>query len=337
MGLRIVEDDVSVVSSGARRREGYSLRVSVLEQCQLDCGYCRPGAVMTPTETARWLRPDEHARLAALFFSRGVQKVRFTGGEPTLRNDLVDVVATWSRLRVPGAVLALTTNGLRAAPLLPALKDAGLDALTVHLDTLRADRVSALMGAGADVDVVWNTVEVARRLGLAVKWNVVVQKGRNDDELAAMIDQSTQRGVEVRFIELMNTGSARGYVKEVFMSGREIVEVVGRARGAQALPRRHASDPATLLQTNDGVVFGVIASDTEPFCADCDRLRLSADGRVRGCLYQPGGLPLGAALRAGASDAALLTLLDSAIDGKRSHHPLVPAPRLPFSMADLGG
>ncbi len=340
MGLPIVDEEANTQAgpSGAARRLRYTLRVSVLEQCQLDCRYCRPGAVTSPTEAARWLRPDEHGRLAELFFARGIEKVRFTGGEPTLRKDLVDVVAAWSRPAIHrGARLALTTNALRAAPLLPALKNAGLGTLTVHLDTLRADRVEGLMGAGACVDAVWDTVDVAHALGLPVKLNMVVQKGRNDDELAAFIDQSQARDVEVRFIELMNTGSARGYVKEVFISGREIVDVVAATRGARPLPRRHPSDPAALYQTHDGVVFGVIASDTEPFCSDCDRLRLSADGRVRGCLYQPGGLPLGAALRAGASDAALLTLLDAALDDKRSHHPLVQVVRQPFSMADVGG
>ncbi|MDP2341806.1 MAG: radical SAM protein [Deltaproteobacteria bacterium] len=342
MGLPIVDDDVTRSASfsegaGSSRRSRYALRVSVLEQCQLDCRYCRPGAVTSPTETARWLAPAEHARLAALFFARGVEKVRFTGGEPTLRKDLVDVVAAWGRARPAGVRLALTTNALKLAPLLPALRDAGLDGVTVHLDTLRPDRVSALMGTGACVDVVWSAVDDALRLGFDLKWNVVVQKGRNDDELGACLDESKKRGLEVRFIELMNTGSARGYVKEVFLSGKEIVDVVARERGVRSIARRHPSDPAALHETNDGVVFGVIASDTEPFCGDCDRLRLSADGRLRGCLYQPGGLPLGGALRAGASDEALLTLLDAGLDDKRSHHPLVQAPRLPFSMADVGG
>lgn len=356
MPLPIVDDNLHLpASSGgpsggppgdgraSARRSRYALRVSVLEQCQLDCRYCRPGSVMTPSQTAKWLRADDHARLAPLFYARGVRKVRFTGGEPTLRADLVDVVAAWQGARSllddeqrAAAQLALTTNALRLRPLLPALQRAGLDTVTIHLDTLRADRVSALMGDGADVDAVFAAADDARGLGLGVKWNVVVQKGRNDDEIGAVLEESRRRGIEVRFIELMNTGSARGYVAEVFMSGAAIVDVVRKTRGVSPVPRRHPSDPAALY-TSDGVVFGVIASDTEPFCADCDRLRLSADGRVRGCLYQPGGLPLGAALREGVSDGALAALLDAALDDKRSHHPLAQAPRQPFSMADVGG
>lgn len=342
MPLPIVDENRG--GGGAPRRSRYALRVSVLEQCQLDCSYCRPGSVTSPSTQASWLSSSEHARLAPHFFARGVQKVRFTGGEPTLRRDLVDVVAAWSGAASAAAgdvSFALTTNGLRLLPLLSSLRAAGLDGVTLHLDTLRADRVRHLMGDGADVDAVFAAADAAAALGLAVKWNVVVQKGRNDDEIAAILDESAARGLEVRFIELMNTGSARGYVAESFFAGKDVVDVVGRLRGVRPLPRRHPSDPAALFQTKDAggndVVFGVIASDTEPFCADCDRLRLSADGRLRGCLYQPGGLSLGNALRAGADDAALAALVDAGLDDKRSHHPLSQVERRPFSMADVGG
>lgn len=341
----------------AGRRRGrlsaYGLRISVLEQCQLDCRYCRPGSVTSPSETARWLTAAEHRRLGGLLLRRGVRKLRFTGGEPTLRPDLVDLVAAWAAaaadvsadvhsgitVDVADLGMALTTNGLRLKPLLPALKDAGLRGITLHLDTLRPDRVEALMGRGADVDVALAAAAAAVDLGFAVKWNAVVQRGQNDDEFTAMLDVATARGIELRFIEQMNTGSAQGYVRETFLAGRDVVAAVAQARGASLIPRRRPSDPASLYRTDDGVVFGLIASDTEPFCEACDRLRLSADGRLRGCLYQAGGLPIGAALRGGSDDDALLTLLDSALDDKRSHHPLLPGQqdRVPFSMADVGG
>ncbi len=311
----------------------YSLRVSVLEQCQLDCRYCRPGSLSTATDKSRWLTADEHRRLAPLFLARGVSKVRFTGGEPTLRPDLADIIAAWRICASDDTALALTTNALRVRPLLPQLMSAGLSQLTVHLDTIEQRRVTALMGEGADVDVAIDAMKAARDIGLVVKWNVVVQRGQNDDELMAMLSLARALGVEVRFIEQMNTGSARGYVAETFISGKDIVEMV---RGV-SLPRRQPSDPASLYRAADGTVFGVIASDTEPFCAACDRLRLSADGRVRGCLYQPGGLPLGAALRAGTDDTGLATLLDAAMVAKESYHPLSPRVRTPFSMADVGG
>lgn len=335
MPLPIVDDNTRM--GGSARRSRYALRVSVLEQCQLDCSYCRPGSVTSPSTQASWLSSSEHARLAPHFLARGVQKVRFTGGEPTLRRDLVDIVGAWRDAAQGSIPLALTTNALRLRPLLPALKAAGLGAITIHLDTLRPERVRHLMGEGADVDAVFAAADDAAEKGFVLKWNVVVQKGRNDDEIGAVLDESRRRGLEVRFIELMNTGSARGYVAESFFKGADIVDVVRQTRGVRALPRRHPSDPAALYEDGAGVVFGVIASDTEPFCADCDRLRLSADGRLRGCLYQPGGLSLGNALRAGADDAALAALVDAGLDDKRSHHPLSQQTRAPFSMADVGG
>jgi cyclic pyranopterin phosphate synthase len=345
MGLPIVDDDKPASAlprhgAGSTRRSSYTLRVSVLEACQLDCRYCRPGSVTPATSRAAWLHASEHARLAPLFRARGIRKVRFTGGEPTLRDDLVDVVQAWHGA---GFVdVALTTNGLRLPPLLPALRRAGLRAVTVHLDTLREDRVVDVMGRGASVVQAQEAMRAAKNSGLDVKWNCVAQQGVNDDEFGAMLDAAQADGVELRFIEQMNTGSAGGYVKETFLSGAGIVAAVARSAAAApvSLPRRQESDPAALWRvTRRGidVVFGVIASDTEPFCDACDRLRLTADGRVRGCLYEPGGLPVGTALRGGADDEALGALLDAAIDGKRSHHPGAPVQRRPFSMADVGG
>jgi cyclic pyranopterin phosphate synthase len=290
-----------------------------------------PGSVVTPTEHARRLSPEEYLRLGRLFRARGVSKVRLTGGEPLLRPDLVEVVAAWKEA-IADADLALTTNGQLLAQALPALARAGLRRVTVHIDSLRDDRYRALMGKSTPAQIL-DAARAAKRMLDEVKLNVVMQRGRNDDEIDAFLALSAREGFEVRFIELMNTGSADGYTREVFMSGRDIV---ARARGTP-LPRRHASDPAALYQSDSGVVFGVIASDTEPFCGDCDRLRLTADGRVRGCLYQPGGIPLGAALKSGASDETLAALLSSALDDKRTYHPLTAPHRVPFSMADVGG
>lgn len=310
----------------------YSLRVSVLEQCQLSCAYCNPGSVTPPAARDRWLDASAYLRLARLFRARGVVKVHITGGEPLVRHDVVDVVAAFKEA-MPEADLALTTNALRLAPMVDAFARAGLRRVTVHLDTLRADRYGALMGEGSPATVLAAASLARAALGNGVKMNVVLQRGRNDDELVEFLAMSRDTGIEVRFIELMNTGSADEYTRAVFMPGRDVVT----ALGATPLPRRHASDPAALFQSREGVVFGIIASDTEPFCADCDRLRLTADGRLRGCLYQSGGIPLGAALASGASDDTIAALIDTALDDKRSWHPLVAAHRVPFSMADVGG
>jgi cyclic pyranopterin phosphate synthase len=260
-----------------------------------------------------------------------VTKVRITGGEPLARADVVDVVAAWKEA-IPQADLALTTNGQRLSLHLDALVGAGLRRVTVHLDTLRADRYGALMGPGSPEAILDACAQARARLD-EVKLNVVVQKGKNDDELEDFLALSARTGLEVRFIELMNTGSADDYTREVFMSGRDVVTQLG----GEPVPRRAPSDPAALYRSKDGVVFGVIASDTEPFCSACDRMRLTADGRLRGCLYQADGIPLGAALKSGASDETLQALLDAGLEDKRSWHPLAAPHRKPFSMADVGG
>jgi cyclic pyranopterin phosphate synthase len=335
--LKIV-DDVGDDAAGAPlpARAAYSLRVSVLDACNLRCTYCAPGALAAPMSSSRWLSPAEHARLAPSFAAVPVKKVRFTGGEPLLRADLEAVVAAW-RAALPSADLALTTNATRLVARVDALRSVGLDRVTVHLDTLREERYGALMGEASSVAQVLRALDVARARFAEVKLNVVVQRGRNDDELLDFVRWSRGSGAQVRFIELMRTGSADDVVDDAFFAGRDVVARLH----ARPLARRDASDPAALFAADvDGVdvVFGVIASDTEPFCGACDRLRLTADGRLRGCLYESGGVALGAALRQGVDDDALRALVQRGVRGKRSFHPLATGvARVPFSMADVGG
>ena len=313
-----------------RVARGLTLRVSVGEQCQYDCGYCRPGQLRGPTKHAARVQPAEYARLARLFGSVGVTKVRFTGGEPLLRPDFREVVAAFHR-GLPHAALALTTNGERLDALLDDVPE-GLRAVTVHVDSLHPGRYRSSMGPG-DLNVVLGSVLRARALGLATKLNVVVQRGLNDDELHDFLDWSWRSDIEVRFIELMNTGSADDFTRAHFFPGAEIVSRLGGLR----LGRRRTEDPACLYRSATGTIFGVIASDTAPFCEACSRLRLSADGRLRGCLYEPGGAPLLESMRAGWTDALLQQALSRSVAGKRSFHPAQPGPRAQFSMAELGG
>ena len=342
--LRRTHPDQRARLSGAAvgRLQAYSLRVSLLEQCQLSCRYCMPGSVRPYTPNQRWLRASHYARLATHFARYGVTKIRFTGGEPLLRPDVVEIVAAW-RDGIPDADLALTTNGERLTELAGPLADAGLNRVTVHLDTLRPERYPSLMGPGNPTQILDGLFAAQNRLQ-EVKLNVVVQKGLNDDEISDFLSFSARFGVEVRFIELMNTGSAKSYVADTFVSGAEILEQVRASHVVHPRARRQPSDPAMLFEAqapgqNDStpVVFGLIASDTQPFCADCDRLRLTAEGSLRGCLYAPSGPQLGQLLRDGAIDEALAATIEAGLDGKRPHHPLVDRAREPFSMADIGG
>lgn len=321
-------------NAAARPVSSWTLRVSVLDRCQYRCAYCRPGTVTPYLDQDERLTADDYAALAPLFAARGVTKVRFTGGEPLLRKDLPAVVRAFQR-GAPQATLALTTNGQHLSEHLPALVEAGLTRATIHVDSLRPERYRALMGEG-DVARVLEATLAARDVLEEVKLNVVVQRGHNDDELGDFLAWSRTTGVEVRFIELMNTGSAVDYTRAVFMTGEAIAQALAASDGAVPVPRRDPSAPAARFRTADGLEFGIIASDTQPFCADCNRMRLSADGRLLGCLYESGGLDLREALTAGDREA-LATRLAEGFAGKRSHHPSVDVDRTPFSMAQTGG
>jgi len=316
--------------------KAFALRVNVLEQCQLDCGYCRPGTAQ-PTPNAQRLTPAHYARLAtalATLPSPTLRKVRFTGGEPLLRDDFDHIVRAF-RVALPGTPLAVTTNGQRLGPRLDALARAGLTGATVHVDSLRSDRYRQLMGPG-EPDAVLATVLAARGVLEQVKLNVVVQRGLNDDELGDFLEWSSRTGVEVRFIELMNTGSARAFTREHFVSRAEILSRVGARAAVVELERDHPASPAARYIAG-GVRFGVISSDSTPFCEACDRLRLSPSGALRGCLYEPEGAPLGPLLlgdRPAAEIGALIRLVGLT---RRSWHPSAVTHRAPFSMAQVGG
>lgn len=316
-------------------RAGLTLRVNLLEQCQLACGYCRPGLLRRPTAAGERLTADDCWRLGQAFAAAGVTKVRFTGGEPLLRPDLGAVLLAFGEA-LPGARLAFTTNGQRLGAWLRTKERALVHAVTVHVDSLRPERYRALMGDGEPTAPL-EAVLAAKALGLVTKLNVVVQRGLNDDELPDFLAWSRATGVEVRFIELMNTGSAADFTRRHFVSGAEVLARVAATEPVRALGRRDPADPATLYALGDGTRFGLIASDTQPFCGACTRLRLSPAGELRGCLYQPAGVDLRTPLRRGAGLGELTRLVRGAVQAKRSHHPSERAPRAAFSMADIGG
>ncbi|MFZ5442115.1 MAG: GTP 3',8-cyclase MoaA [Myxococcota bacterium] len=306
-----------------------TLRVNLGEQCQLECGYCLPSCAPVTPKSQRLL-PRHYGRIGVALQAFAPKKIRFTGGEPLLHDELVDVVAAfhWALPEVP---LAVTTNGALLPARLDALVEAGLSAATVHLDSLQPRRYQLLMGGG-DLRLALDGLAAAKAKLRTVKVNVVVQRGLNDDELDAFLDWSVAQHVEVRFIELMNTGSASAFTRTRFLPGSEVV----RKLGAQPVPRRSPNDPAALFYAR-GVTFGVIASDSAPFCGGCDRLRLSPSGVLRGCLYAPHGVDMGAMLRSGARVPQLRSALRLAVAAKRSHHPSLKAERAPFSMAAIGG
>jgi GTP 3',8-cyclase len=291
-----------------------NLRLSVTDRCNLRCQYCMPEAEYTWLPKQDLLTFEEIDRLVGVFVALGVDKLRLTGGEPLLRTHLSTLVAQLSR---HDAVhdLALTTNGILLAPAAAALKAAGLGRVTVSLDTLRRDRFIALSRQD-ELGRTLEGIETAARDFPGFKIDTVVIRGVNDDEIVDLIAFARERGGEIRFIEYMDVGGATGWSTAQVVSRAEILERVADAFGPIAPAAKEPSAPADRFRLPDGTPFGVIASTTAPFCRDCDRARLTADGVLYLCLYATRGLDLRAPLRAGASDAELTSLITRTWEGR---------------------
>jgi len=287
-----------------------SLRISVTDRCNMRCRYCMPedDYVWLPRESI--LTFEEIARLAGVFAGLGVDKVRLTGGEPLLRQDLTTLVALLhGDPRVTD--LALTTNGLLLARHAEALRRAGLGRVTVSLDTLRPERLMASSRTTGHADVLAG-IAAARSAGFeTVKLNTVVIRGFNDDELADLLEFSRTAGAELRFIEYMDVGGATHWSRDQVVAQREMLDLLSRRYGViEPLPRPGPmSAPAERFRLADGTTFGIIASVSTPFCGTCDRSRLTADGTWFRCLYAEQGIDLRDPLRSGATDAELAALI----------------------------
>ena len=284
-----------------------NLRLSVTDRCNLRCSYCMPEAdyVWLPREDI--LHFEEIEQLVDVFTSLGVDKVRLTGGEPLLRRDLPDLVA---RLAGRTAIrdLALTTNGVLLGTQAQLLRDAGLHRLTVSLDTLRRDRFKSLTRYD-ELDRVLHGIDVAAPIFPGLKIDTVVIRGVNDDELIELMEFARGRGAELRFIEYMDVGGATHWSMPRVVSRAEILEQLGEHYGSPTPIVEASTAPADRYRLPDGTVFGIISSTTEPFCSDCDRSRLTADGLWYLCLYAARGTDLRGPLRAGASPEDLAGII----------------------------
>lgn len=285
-----------------------SLRVSVTDRCNLRCQYCmpEPDYVWLPRESI--LTFEETATLVGAFVSCGADRVRVTGGEPLLRRNLPDLVERLAAL--PGvADLALTTNGVLLASQAQSLRAAGLRRITVSLDTLDRDRFRQLARFD-ELPAVLRGIDAAAHAGFdSIKIDTVVIRGRNDDELPALLDFGRTIGAEVRFIEYMDVGGATNWSMDAVVSRAEMLARLAAGYGSVQPVGERGSAPAERFRLPDGTTFGIIASTTEPFCADCDRSRLTADGLWLLCLYARGGLDLRRPLREGASVGELAQLI----------------------------
>ena len=273
-----------------------SLRISVTDRCNMRCRYCMPEDeyVWLPRESI--LTFEEIARLVGVFGGLGVHKIRLTGGEPLLRHDLPTLVD-------------LIARDARITDLAAALRAAGLQRVTVSLDTLRPERMLAFAKSTRHADVL-EGIGAAQRAGFArLKLNAVVIRGFNDDELADLVEFARAHAAEVRFIEYMDVGGATRWSMDQVVSQQEILNVLGKRYGAIEPVAAAGRAPAERFRLADGTSFGIIASTTAPFCRACDRSRLTADGTWFLCLYASHGVDLRDRLRAGASDDELAALL----------------------------
>ncbi|MFB3049414.1 MAG: GTP 3',8-cyclase MoaA [Acidimicrobiia bacterium] len=290
------------------------LRISVTDRCNFRCTYCMPREVFgkdyvfLPREEL--LTFEEIERVVRIFAGLGTQKVRLTGGEPLLRRGIEDLVG---KLAVIDGIddLALTTNGSLLAKKAPALAAAGLDRVTVSLDSLD-DTVFRIM---SDVDFpvarVLEAIDAAAAAGLTpVKVNAVVQRDINGDQVVDMANAFRGTGHIVRFIEYMDVGTSNGWRMDDVVPAREIVAAINDRWPIEPLPGAHPGEVANRWRYVDGAgEIGVIASVTEPFCGDCSRLRLSSEGRMFTCLFATGGTDLRGPLRTGASDDEITELI----------------------------
>jgi len=283
-----------------------SLRLSVTDRCNMRCGYCMPeeNYLWLPRESL--LSFEELDRVAGIFLGLGATKIRLTGGEPLLRHDLPTLVAMLAAR--PGLRdLALTTNGILLGLQAAALRAAGLRRATVSLDTLRAERMLAFARSGKHREVLAG-IAAAQAAGFEkTKLNSVIIRGFNDDEVTDLLEYARGHRLELRYIEYMDVGGATRWRASDVVGREELLATLATRYGAiEPVPDRLAPEaPAERFRLADGTVFGIIASVSAPFCARCDRSRVTADGTWFPCLYAERGMDLREPLRLGLSDAEI--------------------------------
>ncbi len=289
------------------------LRISVTDRCNFRCRYCMPAEVFGPgyafLPKDELLSFEEMERLTRIMVPLGVEKIRLTGGEPLLRRGLEDLIAMLASIEGVKDI-AMTTNGILLAHHAEALALAGLSRVTVSLDAMDPAIFARMNGTGAKVERVLAGISAARVFGLPVKVNAVIQRGVNEGEILPLARWAKTAGVDLRYIEYMDVGETNGWKMGEVVSGDEILDILGAEfdlapreaayRGEVAVHWRH---------TDDGREVGLIRSVTKPFCRDCQRLRLSADGKIFTCLFAAEGFDLRGALRGGMEDAALERLI----------------------------
>jgi len=282
-------------------RIGRKLRLSVTDRCNMRCIYCMPDNNNEWFEQHNILSYEEIIRLTAVFVSLGIEKLRITGGEPTVRYKIETLIGALSNIRGIKSI-DMTTNGLLLSDKVKELKQAGLDGVNISLDTFRADRFKAIAGVDG-LDRVLTSIKAANNVGLKVKINAVVIRGWNDDEVVDFARFARDTGYTVRFIEFMPLDGTGIWTPDLVFSKREMIQRINKNVKELVPLNNNNSEPATLYSFADSEgTLGFIPSMTEPFCNKCDRLRLTSDGRFLTCLFEDPGYDLKQLLRNRKSD-----------------------------------
>ena len=305
---------------GRRKKD---LRVSLTDRCNLRCTYCMPveGLVWLPNDSL--LTDDEILHVVRVAVEHGIERVRLTGGEPLIRPSIVEIVRSIASLS-PRPEITLTTNGIGLAALAEPLAKAGLDRINVSLDTLDADRFAAITHRNRWADVIAG-LEAAKVTTLKpIKVNSVLLRGINDDEAPALLDWALENGYSLRFIEQMPLDPQHGWSRDEMISADEILRELSLTHRLSPVGQlSRGSSPAEEFLIGDGpATVGIIGSVTRPFCADCDRLRLTADGQILNCLFAKEEDDLRAILRSGSAnvDAEIAQVFFGSVSKKKAGH-----------------
>jgi cyclic pyranopterin phosphate synthase len=292
------------------------LRISVTDRCNLRCMYCMPQGNDKWFDRSDILTYEEIERLVQIFVKLGIDKVRITGGEPLLRVDIEKLVAKLAKIDGLKSI-SMTTNGLLFSQKAIQLKEAGLTSVNISLDTFRPNVFKEISGTEG-LDKVLESIKVANKIGLQVKINTVILRGQNDDEVLDFAKFARDTGNLVRFIEFMPLDGTGIWKRELVVTKKEIIDTLSKKVMELKPLSQNSSEPASLYQFSDGIgTLGFIPSITEPFCGNCDRVRITSDGRFLTCLFENPGNDIKNLLRSDKSDEYISNHILEAVQGKQ--------------------
>ncbi|HYN25002.1 MAG TPA: GTP 3',8-cyclase MoaA [Pyrinomonadaceae bacterium] len=313
---------------GATLKDSYNrtirdLRVSVTDRCNFRCFYCLPHGEPPIAPKEQMLSYEEIEYVCDIFVELGIEKIRLTGGEPMMRRDIETIISKLAVLKAKGLLdLALTTNGYFLPDRAQSLKEAGLDRITISLDSLKRDVFKQMTGVDV-LDRVLSGIEAAKQAGLQpIKINAVIVRGHNEDEVADFAAFAREHDVKMRFIEFMPLDSGHEWAREQVVSGREIRERINDQFPLVPVDAYRGSETSSRYRFADGAPgeIGIIAPVTEPFCGACSRIRLTADGQIRTCLFSTIEHSLRDVVRTGATRPEIIDFIETVVMKKEPRH-----------------